>query len=98
MNEEGAPFRKNPVWQVINDPAFAQKCENRDPGLLAKLKDLSAYRPERLGELAQEAFANTTDQRSGKFIRSLSRAMTELAVGEIVHTIFSHCEISSVQE
>ncbi len=86
-------FKSNPIWQIINDPDFVKKCGTRDQAMLGKLKQLSTYEPEKLGALSREAFAHSTDQRTGKFMKTLSGAMTELAVGDIVRTIFSHCEV-----
>ena len=86
----------NPVWQIMNDPDFCKKCRVRDMVLLASLQKLGALSPEELGDIAREAFKRTSDQRVGKFIKALAEAMTEEAVGDIVKTIFSHCELPEV--
>lgn len=88
---------KNPIWRIINDREFPGKCKMRDPVLLAELQTLTTLPIEALGQHAREAFARTTDQRVGKFIRALSDAMTEEAVGDVVQVLFSHCKIPQKQ-
>ena len=88
-----ATLPNNAIWLIINDPKFLEKCKVHDPCLIAKLNSLSKLEPAELGKLAHEAYERSTDQRVGKFNRVLSAEMTELAVGESLQVLFSHCTL-----
>jgi hypothetical protein len=83
----------NPVWKIINDPSFVKKCRERDRELVAQLQSLRLLSRETLGKHMRNAFRVTSDQRSGKFVRALSDAMTELANGDMCFAILEQCEL-----
>ncbi len=83
--------RQNPIWQMLNDPEFSNKCTTRDPVTLARLRGYSAMSPEELGRLWEHALENTSDQRAGKFFRTLVRNLANEAFGEAMQVMLYHC-------
>ena len=91
-------LKKNDIWMLINDPDFEKKCRRRDTSLLLKLQELSRRDMTSLGNDVHEALEHTSDQRAGKFIRTLSRCFTDLAIGDVFKLAFSHCQLVEEHE
>ncbi|MEK7092916.1 MAG: hypothetical protein AAB927_00355 [Patescibacteria group bacterium] len=100
MAKDGKKTKKisldeNPFWLILNDPDFAKRCDTDDRELVARLQSLKnkGLPREELGLLFRAALEHTSDQRTGKNVRALSAAMTNLANGDIAFAVLEQCEL-----